>query len=668
MICTSLQYRDIDDIFDAMDLPGMEMAEIRLDNCELSPDDIDELFSESDMPLVATCRISDKVPAAVAEAKLIRAIQAGAAYADLEIDAPAMMSKRIRREAAECGTILIRSFHDWQGTDSRIALEAIIDKCANLGAEIIKLVTTAHSQEDCQRVISLYDNRKGVRLIAFCMGEEGRQTRIDCLKKGAPFTYACIDEEEATAPGQWPIAIMSDKIYGSLKMAGYSSMNDEVIFNMPASKSFAQRAIIMAALAEGTSHLSGFSSCGDNDSAISVARAIGAEVTVSTGYTNNKADKNISELIIKGIGAQKNCLHMDEMHTGESGFLTRMMIPILSVLNQNDTLITGEKTLLERPLKGAEEIMKAFGVQLSGDKVPLGIHGTLQDGNMEISGKDGSQIISGLLTALPLLDKPTHIVLKEPKSIPYIFITLDLLKKFGIKISNEMEGGLDFAETQDWNLCDSMNFHIKGGQHFQAADIQLESDWSSAANFMVAGAIFGKVALTGLDTKSLQADLSILDILMEAGVSMSQEEDTGILRIQRAPLQPIDIDADNCPDLFPIVALLAAFCNGTSYIAGVSRLVGKESNRAEAILEMLQKMGVNVHLSKDKMVIKGQSLCQRLLTGNLLKGGKYSSRHDHRMVMALKMAQFGADSPIEIDDEVCIEKSFPSFFDLYKKL
>ena len=171
MICTSLQYRDIDDIFDAMDYPGMEMAEIRLDSCELSPDDIDELFSESDMPLVATCRISEKVPAAVAEAKLIRAIQAGAAYADLEIEAPAMMSKRIRREAAECGTILIRSFHDWQGTDSKIALEAIVEKCVNLGAEIVKIVTTAHSEEDCKKVMSLYDTAKDTQLIAFCMGE-----------------------------------------------------------------------------------------------------------------------------------------------------------------------------------------------------------------------------------------------------------------------------------------------------------------------------------------------------------------------------------------------------------------------------------------------------------------------------------------------------------------
>ena len=245
---------------------------------------------------------------------------------------------------------------------------------------------------------------------------------------------------------------------------------------------------------------------------------------------------------------------------------------------------------------------------------------------------------------------------------------MDLLKKFGVKINNEMEGGLEFVETQDWNLCEVINFHIKGGQSFKATDIDLESDWSSAANFMVAGALFGKVALTGLDTTSLQADLSIVDILMEAGVSMSQEEDTGILRVQRAPLQALDIDASNCPDLFPIISLMAAFCNGTSHIGGVSRLIGKESNRAEVILEMLKQMGVSAHIAKDKMVIKGQSLCQRLLSGNLLKAGKYSSHHDHRMVMALKIAQFGADGPIEIDDEACIEKSFPSFFELYKKL
>ena len=132
MICTTIQNRDIDGIYDILDNPSVEMAEIRLDSCPLSQDEIEELFTDSDTPLVATCRIGENMPASLAEAKLIKAIQAGASYVDVELEAPAMMSKRIRREAHECGTTLIRSFHDWNGTDSSIALKAVIEKCEEI--------------------------------------------------------------------------------------------------------------------------------------------------------------------------------------------------------------------------------------------------------------------------------------------------------------------------------------------------------------------------------------------------------------------------------------------------------------------------------------------------------------------------------------------------------
>jgi 3-phosphoshikimate 1-carboxyvinyltransferase len=185
----------------------------------------------------------------------------------------------------------------------------------------------------------------------------------------------------------------------------------------------------------------------------------------------------------------------------------------------------------------------------------------------------------------------------------------------------------------------------------------------------VAGAIFGKVEIEGLDTTSLQADLSIMDILMEAGASLSQlDGKDGEILVQRAPLNAFEVDAVNCPDLFPIISVLAAFCCGTSRISGVSRLVHKESNRAEAIVNMLTQMGVKVGIEDDTLVIEGESLQSRLLNGRLLKGGRYTSCHDHRMVMALRVASLGADSPIEIDDMVCVEKSFPQFHELFEKL
>ena len=678
------------------------MAEIRLDRCNLAQDEVEELFSSSDVPLIATCRVSeiraslddgntddrklDSRASQKAESLLITAIHAGAAYTDLEIEAPAMMSKRIRRETRECGTVLIRSYHDFSGTDSLEALKALTEKCFALGADIAKIVVTANDDDDTARVLKLYESFDPGRLVAFAMGEKGRSSRIDCLAKGAPHTYAALNEEEAAAPGQMSTASMRANVYGDRKFIGYPSAEP---VQMPCSKSFAQRAIIAAALSEGVSVLRGYSPCGDNESAIAVARALGAEVTVGLSYASGNVAKDGSALTIKGIGAKRKSLKLNTLHTGESGLLTRMMIPLLSVLNDGDIRVTGEKTLTGRPLKGAPEIMSAFGVRLvqAGERaansasgpadsasevfVPLDINGSLNAGKASISGVSGSQIISGLLMALPLLDEDTVIELNNPKSIPYLFITMDVMKAFGVKVWCDMEGGEEFAESKDWSDCTSITFHIKGGQAYKAADMDIEGDWSSAANFLVAGAVFGRVELTGLDTKSLQADLSIMDILMEAGASLSQlgdDDPKGLIHVQRAPLSAFEVDAANCPDLFPIVAVLAAFCEGTSRIAGVGRLANKESDRGKAILEMLTKMGVNAKIAGDKLIVEGHSLARRSLTHTLLRGGSFTSHHDHRMVMALRVAGIGADSPIEIDDTQCVAKSFPTFGELFGKL
>lgn len=677
------------------------MAEIRLDRCNLAQDEVEELFSSSDVPLIATCRVSeiraslddgntddrklDSRASQKAESLLITAIHAGAAYTDLEIEAPAMMSKRIRRETRECGTVLIRSYHDFSGTDSLEALKALTEKCFALGADIAKIVVTANDDDDSARVLKLYESFDPGRLVAFAMGEKGRSSRIDCLAKGAPHTYAALNEEEAAAPGQMSTASMRANVYGDRKFIGYPSAEP---VQMPCSKSFAQRAIIAAALSEGVSVLRGYSPCGDNESAIAVARALGAEVTVGLSYASGNVAKDGSALTIKGIGAKRKSLKLNTLHTGESGLLTRMMIPLLSVLNDGDIRVTGEKTLTGRPLKGAPEIMSAFGVRLvqAGERaansasgpadaaevfVPLDINGSLNAGKASISGISGSQIISGLLMALPLLEEDTVIELSNPKSIPYLFITMDVMKAFGVKVWCDMEGGEEFAESKDWSDCTAITFHIKGGQAYKAADMDIEGDWSSAANFLVAGAVFGRVELTGLDTKSLQADLSIMDILMEAGASLSQmgdDDPKGLIHVQRAPLSAFEVDAANCPDLFPIVAVLAAFCEGTSRIAGVGRLANKESDRGKAILEMLTKMGVNAKISGDKLIVDGHSLARRSLTHTLLRGGSFTSHHDHRMVMALRVAGIGADSPIEIDDTQCVAKSFPTFGELFGKL
>lgn len=660
MVCVSIQGKTRDEIYDILDRADVEMAEIRLDLCPLDDDDIEDLFGNSDTPLVATCRAGVEYTQAEAEHRLTLAIDAGAKYVDLEIEAPAAVGKRIKKAANEAGTILIRSYHNYECTPSIEEMEDMAEKCIKFGAEVVKLAVMAQSAEDVERVESMYECLEPGQLLAFCMGEAGRQSRVDALKLGAPFSFAALDASESVAPGQWPLEEMNKAVYGDAE-SPFTGRNEDVL-RIPASKSFAQRAIVAAALAEGTSHLYGYSPCADSEAAIAVARSLGA--TVVEGET----------LEITGIGPIGESLKMDELFTGESGLLTRLMIPVMSQICEAPVAIKGHGTLLKRPLSGANDIMAAFGVVLSSLEhaskkdvfVPLSIGGKLMPGRADISGKGGSQLISGLLMALPLAAKPSTIYVSDPKSIPYMFITLDVLRKFGINVVNEMEGDEEFLETQDWSLCTGMTFRIKGRQHYKAADFDIEGDWSGAANFMVAGAIFGGAHLDGLDEQSLQADLTIMDILVNAGASVSKDDD-GVMNVQKAPLIAIEEDLNNAPDLFPIVAVLAAFCAGTSRIAGVGRLANKESDRGQALLQMLTQMGVPASIEGDEMVIEGQSLTSRRLSGNLLHGGSYTSHHDHRMVMALSVASLGADAPIEIDDTDCVSKSYPGFLEAFEE-
>ena len=712
MICTTIQNRTLEEIIGLLEgsEPRIQMAEIRLDRCPLDIEEIESLFSSSDTPLVATCRVVDDGNGTweEAEEKLTTAVEAGAAFLDLEIEAPKEVGKRLRRACTEYGTTMIRSSHFFAGTPSDDVLRNTVEKCRKFGGEIVKIAAMAKSGEDVARVLGLYSqeqtSQRQAELIAFSMGETGRASRLECLRLGSPFTYAALNDNEAAAPGQWTYTEMLTAVYGHRE-----PLHCDVALNMPASKSFAQRAIIAAALADGESRLEGYSPCGDNEAAIEVAKALGAEVRAETaGVRSDLSDSSTdtatgTTLTINGAGSSVNM--PDKLNVGESGLLTRLMIPIVAALGKGQPIeIDGIGTLPARPLKGASEIMAGFGTVLRPLNpapevhVPLTVQGPLLSGKTSVSGKGGSQLISGLLMALPLLPGDSTLHIHDPKSIPYMFITADVLRRFGIKISSEMEGGEDFLETQDWSLCTGITFKIKGGQKYSPAAFDIEGDWSAAANFLVAGALFGDVRLTGLDTTSLQADISIMDILMEAGASLSQIEDEpqdeesanvkdsndneaadaqeanapqghrGLITAQKAPLRAFDTDLNNCPDLFPIVSILAAFCHGRCNIQGFKRLASKESDRGAAILNMLTQMGVEASAAGDTLSITGESVESRLLNGHLLKGGEYTSSHDHRMAMALTVASWCADSPIIIDDTTCVAKSFPAFPGTYRLL
>lgn len=654
MICLSIRHRTAEQIEEI--LQTVEMAEIRMDLCELTDEQIETLFS-SDTPLVATCRFDGGtlhrtgVSVQEAERRLTLAVKAGARYADLEMEAPKPVCKRIAQACAEWGTVLIRSYHNYECTPSIDELKTIVDRCRHYGGELVKIAVKANSEEDAVTVGKLYNYYTAESLVAFAMGMYGRDSRMECLRRGAPFSYACLAADEATAEGQIPYGEMWDAVYGRdcvpFKVSGV---------RVPASKSYAQRAIIAAALADGVSVLNGYTDCGDSLSAIAVAEQAGASVV-----RKSRPDGTCS-LEIRGIGADGTAAAKSQtLCVGESGLLTRLMLPLSCALFRDGALIEGTGTLLSRPLQGACDFIAALGGSLDGETVPLRVEGPLCPGRIVVDGSKSSQLVSGALMSLPLCARNSTLYVENPTSIPYIYMTMDVLRKFGIKVRSEMYGGRRLL-AKDWDSCTEIVLKIRENQRYKAAVADLEGDWSAAAVFLAAGAVFGDVEVEGLDTTSLQADLCMMDILMDAGASLSQmDEPRGAVRASKSPLQAVVADLSNSPDLFPVVAVFCAFCQGRSRLGGVHRLLHKESDRADAIVEMLSKLGVRVQVKDDSMFISGESLAARLLNGHMLRGGEFTSRHDHRMVMALRLASLGADSPVVIDDTECVSKSFPDF-------
>ena len=705
MICCSIQNKNAEQILALLE--KVEMAEIRLDLCDLTEEDIDRVFS-CDLPLIATCRTAPGGSYSAAEHKIIAAVKAGARFADLEIEAPKSVCKRIGAACEEYGATLIRSYHNFEATPSLDELRAMADKCRHYDGEIVKIVTTARSEADVEAVESLYKFYTPESLVAFAMAPAGGQsaapattfpaaaeasaaapsnaqsaspvateasdaatfaalshrTRIDCLRCGAPFSYAAMDDGQATAPGQLCYSQMYKEVYGDRQETDFGRIR------IPASKSYAQRAILCATLAGGRSTLRGYSPCGDSEAALSLAESLGAKVEKA-----ESAD-GMQTLTIDGLGVGTSSLRGGRtLKVGESGLLTRLMVPLACEIFDSPVEIEGERTLANRPLDRLPSVMNALGASVEGRPapsadavlVPLKVSGPLSRGKLNIDGSLSSQIVSGAIMALPLAERNSTLHVQNPASIPYIFMTMDMMRKFGVKTRTELMGDDGILED-NWDECTSMVVKIKENQRYKAADVDIEGDWSAAAVFMAAAAIFGRVRIDGLDTSSLQADISMLDLLLEAGASISQlDEPTGTICIHKAPLTAVKADLSNCPDLFPVLSVFCAFCQGRSQLRGLHRLVHKESNRAESIMNMLTNLGVKAEIKNDDLFIEGESLERRILSGRLLKGGDFTSGHDHRMVMALRLAALGADAPLNIDDIACVAKSFPEFNDLWEQ-
>jgi 3-phosphoshikimate 1-carboxyvinyltransferase len=405
------------------------------------------------------------------------------------------------------------------------------------------------------------------------------------------------------------------------------------IITAAASKSSMQRACAAALLTRGETTLINPGASNDDLAAIDVIQKLGAVV----GYSPE------GNLVVKSDGIHP--VHT-EVNCGESGLGIRMFTPI-AALSDQPIILNGSGSLLTRPMDFFDEILPQLGVKITSNKgkLPLHIQGPLQPANITVDGSLSSQFLTGLLMAYGAAGATgVTITVTDLKSKPYIDLTLQVMKQFGWEVENRNYEQFHFAKpTTD--------------RRPQTAAYVVEGDWSGAAFLLVAGAVAGPITVKGLDTFSTQADKAVLKALMDCGCSLSIQAEQ--IEIAPLPLKAFHFNANDCPDLFPPLVALAAYCEGTTVIEGVQRLTHKESNRALTLQEEFGKLGIEIKLQDNLMLITG---------GTGVQGGITHSHHDHRIAMACAVAALKAKVPVIIEEAEAINKSYPDFYSHLQRL
>jgi len=408
-----------------------------------------------------------------------------------------------------------------------------------------------------------------------------------------------------------------------------------------ASKSQAHRLLICAALetprergVKCESFISCTESSEDIDATIRCLIGLGAEIkSTNEGFHITPINRSLI--------SQTKTYTLD---CGESGATLRFMLPVCAALGASVEIYMKGR-LPSRPLTDLYNVMTSHGCLISPQGVsPLTCTGQLSSGKYTLSGNISSQYISGLLLALPLLKDESKIqVTGTLESRPYVDMTLEALRLFGIKI-NENE---------------TNTFIISGTQNYTAPkEIKVGGDWSNAAFWLSAGAI-GKssITCTGLDLKSQQGDKKVCELLARFGAKVEYEKTA--VTVTPETLCGIEIDAKNIPDLVPILAAVASVAKGKTIIYNAERLRIKESDRLKTVTQMLSKLGADIKETKDGLIITGNAT---------LTGGVVESYGDHRIAMTAAVISAVCTTPVEIIGADAVRKSYPTFFEDFKVL
>ncbi len=394
--------------------------------------------------------------------------------------------------------------------------------------------------------------------------------------------------------------------------------------SVPSSKSTSHRALIAAALAEGTSVIHNLGASEDINATMNALRIFGAEF-----------EKDGNDMIVHGKGV-RNMKADSYVDCGESGTTLRFLIPLLALSDRKVTL-RGHGRLMQRPQDVYEKIFRSQSLLFEREGDELRLQGPLKSGIYEVDGNISSQFISGLLLALPLLEGDSEIRIHEPfESSSYIRLTLDALKHAGIRI-----------------IQDGLTFRISGSQTYSAHTYTVPGDDSQAAFFACMALLNGApVHVSNMDHHSLQGDHAIVEIMKKFGAAVTEKEE-GYL-FEAVEMKPAEIDLSDTPDLGPVLFALAAKIPGDSVFKGAGRLRIKESDRIASMQQELEKLGVKMDADTDTVIVHGVSE---------IEGGITVDGHrDHRIVMALSVLSCAMKKPLHIKGADAVRKSWPDFF------
>lgn len=406
---------------------------------------------------------------------------------------------------------------------------------------------------------------------------------------------------------------------------------------IPPSKSVSHRALICAAFASGTSTISNVILSDDILVTISGLRALGAKIS----YKHECADRYI--ITVTGpLGSVAGNSNIDCMESGSS---IRFLIPIAAAVGATATF-KGRGRLTARPLDIYYDIFEQKNIEYTTTNgiLPLTVKGRLPAGEYQLPGNVSSQFITGLLYALSLLEQDSKIILTTPlHSVGYVDLTLQAMAEFGVNIINN-----NYQE-----------FIIKGNQQYKSRKYRVEGDFSQAAFWLVAGALGNDVICTDLNKHSLQADKAIIDIITDMGGEILWLNDTSVT-CKPSKTHGATIDVQDCPDIVPVLAVLAALSCGETNIINAERLRIKESDRLLAITTELTKLGADIKEVGDTLSIKG--------IDKFVGNAKLSAWQDHRIAMSVAIAATRSTEVNILDNPDCVSKSYPAFWQDYQAL